>query len=54
MLQSRLCKVVELRECTVDGIAQLKSMEDHIATKTHKIPPRAKETMERDLVNLKY
>jgi hypothetical protein len=53
MLQSRLSKVIELRESLVDGTAQLRTLDDHIANKTHKIPPRAKETMERDLVNLK-
>ncbi|KAL1139463.1 hypothetical protein AAG570_006447, partial [Ranatra chinensis] len=53
LLQSRLSKLIEVKERLCDGEAQLKSLEDHIINKTAKISPRAKETMDRDLANLK-
>lgn len=52
-LQSRLMKVVELQDSLPEGQAKLRSLSDHVANKTDKLPPRAKEAMERDLANLK-
>lgn len=54
ILQARLMKVIELQETLPEGIARLKALGQHIANKANKIPPRAKETMERDLNNLRY
>jgi hypothetical protein len=46
-------KVVELQDSLPEGQAKLRSLSDHVANKTDKLPPRAKEAMERDLANLK-
>ena len=52
-LHSRLMKVVEIQDSLPEGQAKLKSLSDHVANKTEKLPLRAKEAMERDLANLK-
>jgi hypothetical protein len=46
-------KVVELQDSLPEGQAKLKSLSDHVANKTDRLPLRAKEAMERDLANLK-
>ena len=52
-LQARLVKVIEIQDSLPEGQAKLKSLSEHVANKTDKLPPRAKEAMERDLANLK-
>ncbi|XP_068085330.1 muscle-specific protein 300 kDa [Anabrus simplex] len=54
-LQSRLAKVQEIQEnLNAEGLVKLKALTDHVNNKTGKLPPRAKEAMERDLANLKF
>jgi nesprin-1 len=52
-LQARLAKINEIQDSLGEGTATLKSLADHVANKSEKLPPRAKEAMERDLSNLK-
>lgn len=53
MLQSRLSKVQEIKDNLIEGTVQLKALEDHVFQNKNKIPQRAKETMDRDVTNLK-
>jgi hypothetical protein len=46
-------KVVEIQDSLPKKKKKLKSLSDHVANKTEKLPLRAKEAMERDLANLK-
>lgn len=52
-LQARLFKVNEIQEGLPEGAARLLTLEQHIANKANKLPSRARETMERDLNNLR-
>lgn len=53
MLQSRLSKVLEIKDNLIEGTVQLKGIEEHVDQNKSKIPVRAKETMDRDVTNLK-
>ncbi|CAH1403532.1 unnamed protein product [Nezara viridula] len=54
MLQSRLSKVLEIKDNLIEGTVQLKGIEDHVNQNKSKIPVRAKEAMDRDVTNLKF
>lgn len=53
-LQSRLAKVIELQDQSAEGNLKLQSLVDHVNNKTGKLPGRAKESMEREVNNLKF
>lgn len=53
MLESRLKKLLELKDGLSDGEAQLRTLKDHVTKTAEKVPPRAKESMDRELNNLK-
>jgi len=51
-LQARLQKINEIQDALPEGVAKLKSLEDHIEQQASNIPARSKEAMARDLANL--
>ncbi|XP_059468655.1 muscle-specific protein 300 kDa isoform X2 [Neocloeon triangulifer] len=53
-LQSRLAKVVDIENSLTEGTTTLKLLAEHIERNQSKLPPRAKEAMERDLSTLKF
>lgn len=53
-LQSRLNKVIELQDSLSEGHLKLQALNEHVTNKTGKLPARAKESMERDVANLKF
>jgi len=53
-LQSRLTKVVDIENSLSEGTTTLKLLAEHIERNQSKLPPRAKEAMDRDLSTLKY
>lgn len=52
-LQSRLTKLSELQDGLSEGLARHGSLADHVGAKAAKLPPRAREAMERDLASLR-
>lgn len=53
-LQARLNKVIELQDNIADGNLKLQALIDHVSNKTGNLPSRAKESMEREVANLKF
>ncbi|KAK3930234.1 Nesprin-1 [Frankliniella fusca] len=53
-LQSRLTKLSELQDGLSEGLARHGSLADHVSGKAAKLPPRARETMDRDLASLRF
>lgn len=53
-LQSRMAKINDIESSLTEGTTNLKLLAEHIERNQTKLPPRAKEAMERDLSTLKY
>lgn len=54
VLQERLNKVMEIQDQIPEGIIKLNELQDHVENKISVLPPRAQETMHRDVANLKF
>jgi hypothetical protein len=52
-LQSRMAKINDIESSLTEGTSNLKQLAEHIERNQTKLPPRAKEAMERDLSTLK-
>lgn len=53
-LQERLNKVTEIQDHLPEVELKLKDIENHVQNKTNALPARARETMQRDVANLKF
>ncbi|XP_008555407.1 muscle-specific protein 300 kDa isoform X6 [Microplitis demolitor] len=53
-LQARLAKVIEIQDEQTEGELKLNVLEKHVKQNSSNLPPRAQESTERDLANLRF
>ncbi|KAG7206621.1 hypothetical protein KM043_000301 [Ampulex compressa] len=53
-LQARLARIVEIQDAQGEGELKLTVLSEHVARSGGTLPPRSRESMERDLANLRF